>query len=174
MSIVFSYSCLNHLFSVWNKKSEVCVLNNDNSMDYGLWTENSRSTYNKWDGVARCTTQVKVVCLLLLNRYYTKKFILSNFICHHNIYCYFYQDANSSEACKDEIPFVLFNFKRKYWSHLILFFVILVKVSASICENYSFINKRKVFSPAGVSRCLDCHFSLPRQSWHLEFTCSKP
>ncbi|OIT22089.1 PREDICTED: monocopper oxidase-like protein SKU5 [Nicotiana attenuata] len=27
-------------------------------MDYGLWTENSRSTYNKWDGVARCTTQV--------------------------------------------------------------------------------------------------------------------
>ncbi|CAH9093980.1 unnamed protein product [Cuscuta europaea] len=27
-------------------------------MDYGLWSENSRSTYNKWDGVARCTTQV--------------------------------------------------------------------------------------------------------------------
>ncbi|KAH6766011.1 SKU5 similar 3 [Perilla frutescens var. hirtella] len=27
-------------------------------MDYGIWTENSRSTYNKWDGVARCTTQV--------------------------------------------------------------------------------------------------------------------
>ncbi|KAM3326037.1 monocopper oxidase-like protein SKU5 [Capsicum chacoense] len=27
-------------------------------MDNGLWTENSRSTYNKWDGVARCTTQV--------------------------------------------------------------------------------------------------------------------
>ncbi|KAF6144291.1 hypothetical protein GIB67_024518 [Kingdonia uniflora] len=27
-------------------------------MDYGLWTENSKSTYNKWDGVARCTTQV--------------------------------------------------------------------------------------------------------------------
>lgn len=27
-------------------------------MDYGVWTENSRSTYNKWDGVARCTTQV--------------------------------------------------------------------------------------------------------------------
>lgn len=27
-------------------------------MDYGLWTENSRGTYNKWDGVARCTTQV--------------------------------------------------------------------------------------------------------------------
>ncbi|CAH9121164.1 unnamed protein product [Cuscuta epithymum] len=27
-------------------------------MDYGLWNENSRSTYNKWDGVARCTTQV--------------------------------------------------------------------------------------------------------------------
>ncbi|XP_073153019.1 monocopper oxidase-like protein SKU5 [Henckelia pumila] len=27
-------------------------------MDYGVWTEDSRSTYNKWDGVARCTTQV--------------------------------------------------------------------------------------------------------------------
>ncbi|KAJ7961685.1 Monocopper oxidase-like protein SKU5 [Quillaja saponaria] len=27
-------------------------------MDFGVWTENSRSTYNKWDGVARCTTQV--------------------------------------------------------------------------------------------------------------------
>ena len=30
----------------------------DCSMDYGVWTENSRGTYNKWDGVARCTTQV--------------------------------------------------------------------------------------------------------------------
>ncbi|CAL5191952.1 unnamed protein product [Lathyrus oleraceus] len=27
-------------------------------MDFGVWTENSRNTYNKWDGVARCTTQV--------------------------------------------------------------------------------------------------------------------
>ncbi|CAA3001438.1 monocopper oxidase SKU5 [Olea europaea subsp. europaea] len=27
-------------------------------MDYGVWTENSRGIYNKWDGVARCTTQV--------------------------------------------------------------------------------------------------------------------
>lgn len=27
-------------------------------MDYGVWTENSRRTYNKWDGVARSTTQV--------------------------------------------------------------------------------------------------------------------
>ncbi|KAI7738406.1 hypothetical protein M8C21_021536, partial [Ambrosia artemisiifolia] len=27
-------------------------------MDYGSWTENSRSVYNKWDGVARSTTQV--------------------------------------------------------------------------------------------------------------------
>lgn len=31
-------------------------------MDYGVWTENSRGTYNKWDGVARSTTQV---CLSL-------------------------------------------------------------------------------------------------------------
>ncbi|XP_078446165.1 monocopper oxidase-like protein SKU5 [Wolffia australiana] len=27
-------------------------------MDYGEWTEASRRTYNKWDGVARCTIQV--------------------------------------------------------------------------------------------------------------------
>ncbi|XP_077235462.1 monocopper oxidase-like protein SKU5 [Tasmannia lanceolata] len=27
-------------------------------MDFGDWTENSRGTYNKWDGVARSTTQV--------------------------------------------------------------------------------------------------------------------
>ncbi|XP_059443605.1 monocopper oxidase-like protein SKU5 [Corylus avellana] len=27
-------------------------------MDYGEWTENSRGTYNKWDGIARATAQV--------------------------------------------------------------------------------------------------------------------
>ncbi|KAJ7952469.1 monocopper oxidase-like protein SKU5 [Quillaja saponaria] len=27
-------------------------------MDYGEWTDNSRGTYNKWDGIARTTTQV--------------------------------------------------------------------------------------------------------------------
>ncbi|KAB1228064.1 Monocopper oxidase-like protein SKU5 [Morella rubra] len=27
-------------------------------MDFGVWTDNSRATYNKWDGVARCTIQV--------------------------------------------------------------------------------------------------------------------
>ncbi|KAK7330726.1 hypothetical protein VNO77_24924 [Canavalia gladiata] len=27
-------------------------------MDYGDWSENSRGTYNKWDGIARTTTQV--------------------------------------------------------------------------------------------------------------------
>ncbi|KAK8486593.1 hypothetical protein V6N11_068287 [Hibiscus sabdariffa] len=27
-------------------------------MDYGEWSENSRDTYNKWDGIARSTTQV--------------------------------------------------------------------------------------------------------------------
>ncbi|XAR70428.1 L-ascorbate oxidase [Bertholletia excelsa] len=27
-------------------------------MDYGEWTDNSRGTYNKWDGIARATTQV--------------------------------------------------------------------------------------------------------------------
>lgn len=28
-------------------------------MDYGEWTENSRGTYNKWDGIARSTIQVR-------------------------------------------------------------------------------------------------------------------
>ncbi|KAK4338284.1 hypothetical protein RND71_042771 [Anisodus tanguticus] len=27
-------------------------------MDYGVWSDNSRGTYNKWDGIARTTTQV--------------------------------------------------------------------------------------------------------------------
>lgn len=27
-------------------------------MDYGEWTDNSRGTYNKWDGIARSTIQV--------------------------------------------------------------------------------------------------------------------
>ncbi|GMI95352.1 SKU5 similar 2 [Hibiscus trionum] len=27
-------------------------------MDFGLWTENSRSTYNKWDTISRCTMEV--------------------------------------------------------------------------------------------------------------------
>lgn len=36
-------------------------------MDYGVWTENSRSVYNKWDGVARSTTQV--IWLLKLVNY---------------------------------------------------------------------------------------------------------
>ncbi|XP_062115018.1 monocopper oxidase-like protein SKU5 [Humulus lupulus] len=27
-------------------------------MDFEVWKENSRNTYNKWDGVARSTTQV--------------------------------------------------------------------------------------------------------------------
>ncbi|XP_062113850.1 uncharacterized protein LOC133824858 [Humulus lupulus] len=27
------------------------------SMDFGVWKENIRNTYNKWDGVARSTTQ---------------------------------------------------------------------------------------------------------------------
>ena len=38
-----------------------CTLNHlhiADRMDYGEWTENSRGTYNKWDGVSRSTTQV--------------------------------------------------------------------------------------------------------------------
>ncbi|KAK8481662.1 hypothetical protein V6N11_068351 [Hibiscus sabdariffa] len=27
-------------------------------MDFGVWTENSRSIYNKWDTISRCTTEV--------------------------------------------------------------------------------------------------------------------
>lgn len=30
-------------------------------MDFGIWTENSRGIYNKWDGVARSTIQVNYV-----------------------------------------------------------------------------------------------------------------
>ncbi|KAF3783529.1 Monocopper oxidase-like protein [Nymphaea thermarum] len=45
---------------------EIILQNNDtlvqsyhlDGMDFGEWTENSRGTYNKWDGVARCTVQV--------------------------------------------------------------------------------------------------------------------
>ncbi|XP_047147034.1 monocopper oxidase-like protein SKS1 [Vigna umbellata] len=52
---------------------EVILQNNDSSiqnfhldgysffvvgMDYGDWTENSRGSYNKWDAISRCTTQV--------------------------------------------------------------------------------------------------------------------
>lgn len=27
-------------------------------MDYGEWTKNSRTAYNKWDAISRSTTQV--------------------------------------------------------------------------------------------------------------------
>ncbi|EOY22908.1 SKU5 similar 2 isoform 2 [Theobroma cacao] len=27
-------------------------------MDFGVWTENSRNNYNKWDAISRCTTEV--------------------------------------------------------------------------------------------------------------------
>lgn len=30
-------------------------------MDFGEWTENSRGTYNKWDGIARSTIQVSLL-----------------------------------------------------------------------------------------------------------------
>ncbi|KAF5470293.1 hypothetical protein F2P56_010814 [Juglans regia] len=39
-------------------------------MDFGVWTENSRGTYNKWDGVARCTTQK-----ILIHGIWGKKFM---------------------------------------------------------------------------------------------------
>ncbi|KAL0712877.1 hypothetical protein Bca4012_019855 [Brassica carinata] len=56
-----------------DKHKEVILQNNDTKMqsyhtsgyaffafrvDYGEWTENSRGTYNKWDGIARSTIQV--------------------------------------------------------------------------------------------------------------------
>lgn len=34
-------------------------------MDYGEWTENSRGTYNKWDGIARTTAQVRILSVIL-------------------------------------------------------------------------------------------------------------
>lgn len=33
-------------------------------MDYGEWTENSRGTYNKWDGIARTSAQVYLSTIL--------------------------------------------------------------------------------------------------------------
>jgi hypothetical protein len=48
-------------FSFPENNQTPCILNHfliAYRMDYGEWTENSRGTYNKWDGVSRCTTQV--------------------------------------------------------------------------------------------------------------------
>nr|GMD80959.1 monocopper oxidase-like protein SKU5 [Ipomoea batatas] len=44
-------------------------------MDYGEWTENSRGTYNKWDGIARTTAQSSQCCLLLIMS--SMQFVLS-------------------------------------------------------------------------------------------------
>ena len=54
MSIEFNILCFLLTFRTSNL-IETCLCC---SMDFGVWTENSRGTYNKWDGVARCTTQV--------------------------------------------------------------------------------------------------------------------
>lgn len=35
-------------------------------MDYGVWTDNSRGIYNKWDGVARSTTQVILALYIVI------------------------------------------------------------------------------------------------------------
>ena len=39
------------------------------SMDFGVWTENRRVTYNKCDGVARCTTQVLLSIIFTQNAF---------------------------------------------------------------------------------------------------------
>lgn len=46
-------------------------------MDYGVWTENSRNVYNKWDGVARSTTQVISTFTMLLFLEFFKVFNIS-------------------------------------------------------------------------------------------------
>ncbi|KAE8725336.1 Monocopper oxidase-like protein SKS2 [Hibiscus syriacus] len=42
----------------WNVSASGARPNPQGSIDYGEWSENSRGTYNKWDGIARSTTQV--------------------------------------------------------------------------------------------------------------------
>ncbi|KHN47855.1 Monocopper oxidase-like protein SKU5, partial [Glycine soja] len=49
-------------------------------MDFGDWSENSRGTYNKWDGIARTTAQVYFYLRyvwLLLNTKIIETFMLS-------------------------------------------------------------------------------------------------
>lgn len=46
-------------------------------MDYGVWTENSRSIYNKWDGVARSTTQVILVRNIGTDHFRVKQLVKS-------------------------------------------------------------------------------------------------
>lgn len=58
-------------------------------MDYGEWTENSRGTYNKWDGVSRCTTQVTIVgwpFLLMKSLCFRMLFNYANVHTHYNVY----------------------------------------------------------------------------------------
>lgn len=47
-------------------------------MDYGEWSENSRGTYNKWDGIARTTAQVPS-CLVSLYKQLRFFFILVHY-----------------------------------------------------------------------------------------------
>ena len=55
-------------------------------MGYGEWTNDSRGTYNKWDGIARSTTQVLLKCLVLLLCYFninkSSNFVLKSFKNH--------------------------------------------------------------------------------------------
>jgi hypothetical protein len=53
-------------------------------MDYGEWTDNSRGTYNKWDGVSRCTTQVSIVGYHICETFF---FLLSS-ILFQDVLCY--------------------------------------------------------------------------------------
>ena len=42
-------------------------------MDYGVWKDNSRGIYNKWDGVARTTTQVILALYNVIWKFVKKK-----------------------------------------------------------------------------------------------------
>ncbi|XP_020082109.1 monocopper oxidase-like protein SKU5 isoform X3 [Ananas comosus] len=56
-----TYFSMNQARSIrWNVSASAARPNPQGSfrMDFGTWTENSRGTYNKWDGVARSTVQV--------------------------------------------------------------------------------------------------------------------
>lgn len=58
-------------------------------MDYGEWTENSRGTYNKGDGVARCSTQVFFV-----------EFHLAKMLIYAKFHIYLYCNL-ASNSCWD-------------------------------------------------------------------------
>ena len=57
-------------------------------MAYGEWTENSRGTYDKWDAISRCTTQVCAykTCTFLVSESFETVWILMSIGCTFGYY----------------------------------------------------------------------------------------